>query len=81
MHKTGDVCLSCIYLKSPLTCQVHVKKSLSEVSLEMLCQAALGTTEDGNEKYVGGGAVTGIQGYVFKFKVGINQGLVEGFVF
>lgn len=47
----------------------------------MLCQAALGTTEDGNEKYVGGGAVTGIQGYVFKFKVGINQGLVEGFVF
>lgn len=36
--------------ESPLTCQVHVKKSLSKVSLEMLCQAALGTWEDGKEK-------------------------------
>lgn len=30
--KAGDVCLSCIYLESPLTRQVHVKKSLSEVN-------------------------------------------------
>lgn len=33
------------YLKSPLTCQVHVRESLSEVSLKMLCQVALGTRE------------------------------------
>lgn len=45
------------YLKSPLTCQVHVRESLSEVSLKMLCQVALGTREYGHEKkkswYVG----------------------------
>lgn len=33
------------YLKSPLTCQVHVR-----VSLKMLCQVALGTREYGHEK-------------------------------
>lgn len=49
------MCLSCIYLESPLTCQVYVKKSLSEVSSEMLCQAALGTSEDGMEKGGAGG--------------------------
>lgn len=44
---------------SPLTRQVHVRKSLSEVSLEMLCQAALGSGEHvhgGGKK--GGGGVT-----------------------
>ncbi len=45
--KAGDGFLSCIYSESSLTCQVHVKKSFSKVSLEMLCQAALGTREDG----------------------------------
>lgn len=42
----GCVCLLCIHPESSLICQVHVKKSLSEFSLEMLCQVALGTRED-----------------------------------
>lgn len=30
--KAGDVCLSCLYVESPLTCQVHVKKSLETMA-------------------------------------------------
>ena len=51
--KAGDACLSCIYSESPLTCQVHVKKPPSEVSLEMLHQAARETTGDGIKGDVG----------------------------